>query len=135
MNRHRSLESNNHSVSELHYHLVLVVKYRRHVIDDIISEQLKSIFCHVARSYCVSVESWNHDRDHIHVLFRARPQTQLAKFISTYKSASSRIIKNNFPALRRYLWKEMFWSRSYCLITTGGVTIDIIKQYISSQGK
>ena len=31
------LESNHHSVFLLHYHLVLVVKYRRKVFDDIVS--------------------------------------------------------------------------------------------------
>jgi putative transposase len=29
----------------------------------------------------------------------------------------------------------MFWSQSFCLLTTGGATVDIIKQYIQSQGK
>ena len=29
----------------------------------------------------------------------------------------------------------MFWSHSYCLLTTGGAAVDIIKQYIQSQGK
>lgn len=29
----------------------------------------------------------------------------------------------------------MFWSQSFCLLTTGGVTVDIIKKYIESQGK
>ena len=37
--------------------------------------------------------------------------------------------------IRKSLWKEMFWSQSYCLISTGGVTVDIIKQYILSQGE
>ena len=32
------------------------------------------------------------------------------------------------------LWKEYFWSRSYCLITTGGAPIDIIRKYIENQG-
>ena len=31
--------------------------------------------------------------------------------------------------------KEIFWSQSFCLLTTGGATVDIIKQYIQSQGK
>ena len=31
------LENNNHSVFSLNYHLVLVIKYRRDVIDDTIS--------------------------------------------------------------------------------------------------
>ena len=54
----------------------------------------------------------------------------MSKFINAYKSASSRIIKKEFPEIRKHLWKEMFWSQSYCLLTT-----DIIKQYIQSQGK
>ena len=34
------LDSNNHSVFLLYYHLVLVTKYRRKVIDDNISNRL-----------------------------------------------------------------------------------------------
>lgn len=37
--------------------------------------------------------------------------------------------------IRKSLWKEMFWSQSFCLLTTGGATVDIIKRYIQSQGK
>lgn len=29
---------------------------------------------------------------------------------------------------------DEFWSQSFCLLTTGGATVDIIKQYIQSQG-
>ena len=29
----------------------------------------------------------------------------------------------------------MFWSKSYCLLTTGGVTKDVIENYIKSQGE
>ena len=38
------LDTNNHSVFSLNYHLVLVVKYRKKVIDDNISNRLKEIF-------------------------------------------------------------------------------------------
>ena len=61
--------------------------------------------------------------------------TELSKFINACKSASSRLIKKEFPEIRKSLWKEMFWSQSFCLISTGGVTTDIIKEYIRSQGK
>ena len=37
-------DSNTHSVFRLNYHLVLVIKYRRKVIDDEISNRLKGIF-------------------------------------------------------------------------------------------
>ena len=98
------LDNNNHSVFLMYYHLVLVVKYRRKVIDDDIS-------------------------------FKAQPNSELSKFINAYKSASSRLIKKEYPQIRKYLWKEYFWSRSFCLLTTGGVPIEVIKRYIESQGE
>ena len=119
----------------LHYHLIMCIKYRNKVINDTVSERLKAIFTKIAPSYNIILEEWNHDVDHVHVLFRGQPNTEMSKFINAYKSASSRIIKKEFPEIRKHLWKEMFWSQSYCLLTTGGTTTDIIKQYIQSQGK
>lgn len=129
------LDSNNHSVFSLNYHLVLVIKYRRKVLDDMISNRLKEIFEYIAQNYNISVAEWNHDMDHLHVLFKAEPNSQLSKFINSYKSASSRLIKKEYPFIRTKLWKEFFWSRSFCLITTGGTNIETIKQYIQSQGE
>ena len=128
------LDNNNHSVFSMYYHLVLVTKYRRKVINDIISNRLREIFDYIAVNYNISVVEWNDDQDHVHILFKAQPNSELSKFINAYKSASSRLIKKEYPDIKEKLWKEYFWSRSFCLITTGGVTIDVIKQYIESQG-
>lgn len=129
------LDSNNHSVFLLHYHLIMCIKYRNKVIDDIISNRLKVIFENIASSYNITLDEWNHDTDHVHILFRGQPNTEISKFINAYKSASSRLIKKEFPHIRRALWKEMFWSQSFCLLTTGEATVDIIREYIQSQGK
>ena len=128
-------DSNNHSVFSMHYHLILVVKYRRKVIDDVISARLREVFAYIGAPYKIKIEVWNHDIDHVHVMFSAEPKSELSRFINAYKSASSRLIKKEFPQIRKSLWKEMFWSRSFCLLTTGGVTMDTIKQYIDSQGE
>lgn len=128
------LETNNHSVFSLNYHMVLVIKYRKKVIDNNISNSLKEIFEYIAPKYNVILEEWNHDEDHIHLLFRGHPNTEISKFINAYKSASSRLIKNKFPSIRKQLWKESFWSRSFCLITTGGASIEVIRKYIENQG-
>lgn len=119
----------------LHYHLIMCVKYRRKVIDNTISRCLKEIFEHIAPGYHITVEEWNHDDDHIHVLFRGQPHTEISKFINAYKSASSRLIKKEFPEIRKSLWKEMFWSKSYCLLTTGGASVEVIREYIRTQGE
>lgn len=96
----KKMDRNQHSVYLLYYHLIMVIKYRRKVITDEISEQ-----------------------------------AELAKFINAYKSASSRLIKKDHPEIREKLWKEAFWSQSYCLLTTGGATVDVIREYIETQGE
>ncbi len=113
----------------------MCIKYRNKVINDAISNRLKEIFERIAPTYNILLEEWSHDIDHVHILFRGQPNSEISKFINAYKSASSRIIKKEFPVIRKSLWKEMFWSQSFCLLTTGGATVDIIKQYIQSQGK
>lgn len=128
------LDSNNHSVFLMYYHLVLVVKYRREVFDDKVSDYAKDMFVKLGEKYNISLVEWNHDKDHIHILFKAHPNTELSKFINAYKSASSRLIKRDFPQIRKKLWKEMFWSRSFCLLTTGGSPINVVKKYIENQG-
>lgn len=77
----RKLDSNAHSVFLLYYHLILVIKYRKKVLND--------------PNYHITLEEWNHDQDHVHIMFRAHPKSELSKFINAYKSASSRLIKKS----------------------------------------
>ncbi|MCU0105163.1 IS200/IS605 family transposase [Acholeplasma vituli] len=128
------LDTNAHSVFMLWYHLILVTKYRRKVFTDEISDRAKEIFEYIAMNYHITLIEWNHDSDHIHIVFRAHPKTELSKFINAYKSASSRLIKQEFETVRKQLWQSYFWSQSFCLLTTGEAPIEVIKQYIESQG-
>ena len=130
-----NFDTNNHSVFSLNYHLVMVVKYRRKVINDTISNRLKEMFEYIGGMYHITLIEWNHDIDHVHVLFKGCPNTEISKFMNVYKSASSRLIKIEYPEIKEKLWKEAFWSKSYCLISTGDVTIDVIKRYIETQGE
>lgn len=65
----RKLEHNQHSVYLLYYHLVMVIKYRRKVINDDISERLKQIFSYIGQNYGITVDEWNHDIDDVYVMF------------------------------------------------------------------
>lgn len=129
-------DTNQHSVFLLQYHLIFVVKYRRAVINDKICARLREIFEYIAKStrYAITIIEFNHDKDHLHILFKSQPKSDLVAFINAYKSASSRLIKKEFPSIRKYLWREYFWSRSYFLATTGGVTLETLKKYVEHQG-
>ena len=128
------LDTNFHSVFSLHYHLILVTKYRKPVFDDEISKRARTLFEAIAPTYKIEVLEWNHDQDYVYILFKAQPKTELSKFINAYKSASSRVLKKEFPSMRKQLWQDMFWSRSFCLLSSGGEPIEVIQQYIKEQG-
>jgi len=67
-------------------------------------------------------------------LFETPPQIQLSKLVNTLKTVSSRLIKKDYEEyLKKYYYKSAFWSRSYCIISTGGVTIETIEKYIQKQ--
>ena len=128
------LDTTAHSVFSLQYHLILVTKYRKPVLDDEISERARALFEAIAPAYKIEVLEWNHDQDHVHIFFKAQPKAELSKFINAYKSASSRVLKKEFPSMRKQLWQDMFWSRSFCLLSSGSAPIEVIQQYIKEQG-
>ncbi len=129
------LRTNQHSVFRLNYHLVMCIKYRKDVLKTEISQYLREIFVKIASSYNITLVEWEHDKDHIHCLFESHPNSELSKFINAYKSASSRLVKKAFPELKNSLWKEHFWSQSFCLITVGGAPLSVLKEYIQNQGQ
>ena len=131
----REMDNNAHSVFLLYFHLIMVTKYRRKVINDDISARGKEIFEYIAPNYGITLEEWNHDKDQVHVMFRAQPKSAISKFINAYKSASSRLLKKEYPEIREKLWKGAFWSQSFCLLTAGGAPIEVIRKYIESQGE
>ena len=87
------LDHNSHSAFLLYYHLLMVIKYRRKIWNDEISERKKESFEYIALGYGILLEEWNHDTDHVHVMFRAQPKTEFRKFLNACKSASSRLLK------------------------------------------
>lgn len=107
------LDSNNHSVFLLYYHLVLVVKYRRNVFDDDMSDYAKDMFVRLSENYNITLIEWNHDVDHVHILFKAHPNTEMTKFINAYKSASSRLMKRDFPQVKKNFGKRSFGQEGF----------------------
>jgi len=129
-------DKNKHSVYTLQYHLIICVKYRQKVFtnDDIIN-RIKEIINNISEKFGVVIINQETDIDHIHILFKAKPQTELIKYINSLKGVTSRLLRKDYKWLKNILWGKSFWSDSYCLITTGQVTLDILKKYVESQGK
>ena len=124
-----------HSVYNITIHLVLVVKYRRNVIDDVISERIKDIFESIGSTHDVDILEWNHDTDHVHTILSISPSTNLNKYINAAKAASSRLIKKEFPSIKLKLYKNVFWTRGFYVDSTGSTQTDVMNNYILNQGE
>jgi len=122
------------SVYTLNYHLIICIKYRKKVlISKDITDELKERTRKIAENFEVTIINQECDKDHTHILFKATPKTNLVKFINALKGATSNAIRHRFPEIKKKLWKDIFWSKSYCLITTGQTTLDQLKKYVESQ--
>ena len=130
------LDKSSHSVYTLQYHLVQCVKYRRKVFDnERIVDFLKQKIHEISQTFDVDVLCIECDKDHFHMIFKAKPTLNIPKYLNAIKTITSREIQRKFPEVKKKLWKGMFWSRSYFLATTGQVTLDVLKKYVESQGE
>ena len=129
-------KKNRHSVYNLKFHLVVVTKYRHKCITPEILEDLKSISNDFLNKKGGSILEMNGEEDHIHILFEIPPQIELASMVCSLKTVTSRLIRKKYSDyLKRFYWEPVFWSRSYCILSTGGATIETIRKYIENQGK
>lgn len=129
------LYNNNHSVFVLEYRLILVINKRKKILEKSISESLKNIFNRIAVSYNIELVQWNCNKDYIDIEFRGNPNSELSKFINAFKSASSRIIKKEYPSIIERLENNGFWSKSFFLTTKTNVGLEIINKYLITQEK
>ena len=123
-----------HSVYNITLHLVLVVKYRRDVINDVISNRIRDIFEYIGLTHDVELIEWRHDKDHIHTILSISPSTNLNKYVNATKSASSRLIKKEFPEVTSKLFEDIFWTKGFYVNSTGSTQLDVINDYILQQG-
>ena len=128
------LKSHHHCIYKLTFHLVLVTKYRKTCFTDEILNRLKEIVTDLCQKWEVELLEFNGEADHVHLLLDMHPNIMPSKFINNLKTVTSRLIRKEFSDhLTKYYWQPVLWTRAYCLLTTGGTTIDTIRQYIEKQ--
>lgn len=136
MERIMEIRKNRHCTYALNYHLVLVVKYRKPCIDDDIAKMMIEKTAQILQQNKGRLIEANADKDHIHFLFELSPSKDLSKLVGVIKGVLARLTRKEFAdRIDPYLWGDSFWSDSYFIASSGGVSIDVLKQYIENQGK
>jgi putative transposase len=123
-----------HAVYDLKYHLVWIPKYRKHILDDEVSDYLKEVFRKIAEEYGFKTDTLGIMEDHVHIFVEARPKYSPAQIVQIMKSISAREVYKKFPKLRKKLWAGELWNDGYFVRSVGDkVTADVIRKYIEYQ--
>jgi putative transposase len=126
-------KSNKHVVYSCKYHVIWCPKYRRKVLVNDAAGRLKEILQEVAIEREAEIIELEIVSDHVHLLVEVDPQYGIHKLIKQMKGRSSRILREEFPSLKRRI--PTLWTHSYFCSTVGGAPLAVIKQYIENQEK
>ena len=118
------------------YHIVLVTKYRRKILNDGIHAYMKERLKELNQFYPeLEILENNHDKDHIHLMMWIPPKMTIGQVVRILKSNTARHLKQKFPFLKEvYYGTDSIWSGGY-FVSTVGVNEEVIRKYIERQGE
>ena len=127
----KSYKSGRHVVYSSKYHVVWCPKYRRKVLTDGVAARLEAILRSLCQEMEAEIIALEIMPDHVHLLVEIHPQFGVHRLVKRLKGASSRYLRQEFPALRSRL--PTLWTNSYFVSTVGGAPLSVIKQYVENQ--
>lgn len=121
-------------VANVNYHLIFVVKYRKKVLDDVLSKELRDILNEIALDKGFVIKTLEvGEQDHIHLFVTAHPKYSISQIVKWLKGISGRILLYRNKDLAKKLYRGHLWSSSYYVETIGSTSEENIKKYIERQ--
>ena len=124
-----------HTKHRLQYHLVWIPKYRKRVLQGKIAIRLKKLLYDARCMNKWGISEIAIQDDHLHIVFQVPPQYSVADVAQIFKGGTSRILRNEYPELEKFLWGDRFWADGYFAETIGKVNEEVVKKYIRDQRK
>ncbi|MEJ2740493.1 MAG: IS200/IS605 family transposase [Dehalococcoidia bacterium] len=123
-------------VYQCDYHVVLVTRYRRKVLNKGIFAYIEKKLAEITEHYpLIKIKEVNQDRDHVHMLVSIPPTMGVGKAVGIIKQNMAREMKQKFPFLKQVYWgSDGVWSDGY-FVSTVGINEEVIKAYIEKQGQ
>ena len=117
----------------LMYHLVWIPKYRKRVLQGKIADRIRDLLNECADLQRWKIEELNIQPDHIHILVQMKPDVSVSRMVQLFKGMTSKIVREEFPELKEFLWGKSFWADGYFAETSGQVSESRIREYIQNQ--
>ena len=119
------------SLANIVVHLVFSTKDRAPFIKDSWIERLHEYLGGTVAGLGGFPQGTGGVADHVHLLVECDPQLGIHRLVRLIKGRSSRLLRQEFPVLKRKL--PTLWTNSYFVSTVGGVPLSVMKQYIENQ--
>lgn len=131
----QSYYTNRHSCFLLQYHMVLVTKYRKPVLEGEVKELVYRVVRDIFKEKGLVILEMNGGNDHIHILYEADPFTAPGTLANIVKTKTSRYARKEYgdTFLKKYYWKPLFWSESYFVATVSENSLQNVQDYIKNQ--
>ena len=130
-NRHKKYNTCRNLIYSCQYHVIFSPKFRRKVLSNPIQKRLKQIFLEVSDSFGFEIIEQEIMEDHVHLLVSVNPNFGVSKAVAKLKATSSRVLRKEFPELRKKL--PCLWTNSKFVSSVGSVSLDVVKKYIEDQ--
>ena len=113
------------------YHIIWCTKYRRRTLSAEIQSRFKELVLDFQEKHGYIVRAVETMTDHVHLLISIPPTQAVGILIGKIKGMTAKVLREEFPYLKSRL--PNLWTRSYFVASTGGVTLEVLKQYVESQ--
>lgn len=128
--------SKSHNKSMLLYHLVCVIKYRKGVLTETVTNTLVNVCMEIEETSDIEFLEIGTDVNHVHFLIQTTPTYAVAQYVKLIKGRTANKIFKIHPELRNILYGGEFWSDGYWIVTVSQHGIeDVIRKYVREQGK
>ena len=120
----------------LKVHIVLVTKYRKHLLIGAIGDEVKQRIFDICNSNRWDIIAMETDKDHIHFLISYDTTDRVCDIVKTIKQTTTYYLWQKYSNfLSKYYWKkQIFWSDGYFACSVGNVSEEMLKRYIENQG-
>ena len=130
-NKKRDYRTTQKTIYSCQYHVIWCTKYRRKVLDTQIQGHLKQLIREKQDAYEYQICEVETQPEHVHLLIEIPPTHSVDKIVGKIKGYTSKVLREEYPSLKSRL--PSLWTRSKFVSSCGGVTLEIIKDYIEGQ--
>ena len=120
----------------LKVHIVLVTKYRKQLLKDSITDDVKQKIFDIANTHDYEIIAIETDKDHIHFILSYDTADRVCDIVKIVKQETTYHLWKKYSSVlsKQYRKEKTFWSDGYFACSIVEVSSATIQKYIESQG-